>query len=212
MPSSSRKRFYKTLGFRLTFWYSAIFIVSSLTLSLVSFAFVFSTMRDHRKMIQLQLAQYRSMADSGGVQAIENDINQQGRPSQRRSFFVRVIAPGDEAVFLSHPQLWQEFDLRRVDWQAEGRWQYFTSNRDATLLEVVSARLANNQLLQVGKRIQDREEILENFRDTLLATMIPMIMIGIAGGTFLAYRALRPIRALINTTKSIVETGRMDLR
>ncbi len=25
MPSSSRKRFYNTLGFRLTFWYSVIF-------------------------------------------------------------------------------------------------------------------------------------------------------------------------------------------
>ncbi len=212
MPSNSRKRFYKTLGFRLTFWYSAIFIVSSLTLSLVSFAFVFSTMRDHRKTIQLQLAQYRSLADTGGIQAIENIINQQGRPSQRRSFFVRVVAPRDETVFLSHPQLWQEFDLRRVDWQAEGQWQYFTSNHDATLLEVASARLANNQLLQVGKRIQDREEILENFRDTLLATMIPMIMIGVGGGAFLAYRALRPVRSLIQTTQSVVETGRMDLR
>src|SRR5688572_14976305 len=103
MPSSSRKRFYKTLGFRLTFWYSSIFILSSLILSIVSFAFVFSTMRDHRKTIQLQLAQYRSIADAGGVQAIENIISQQGRPSQRRSFFVRVIAPGDETLFLSNP-------------------------------------------------------------------------------------------------------------
>ena len=120
-------------------------------------------MRDHRKTIQLQLAQYRSIADAGGVQAIENIINQQGRPSQRRSFFVRVIAPGDETLFLSNPRLWQEFDFRRVDWQTEGEWQYFTSTRDATLLEVTSARLANNQLLQVGKRIQDREEILEEF-------------------------------------------------
>jgi signal transduction histidine kinase len=212
MPSSSRKRFHKTLGFRLTFWYSSIFILSSLTLSIVSFAFVFSSMRDHRKTIQLQLAQYRSIADAGGVQAIENIVNQQGRPSQRRSFFVRVIAPGDETLFLSNPRLWQEFDIRRVDWQTEGEWQYFTSTRDATLLEVTSARLANNQLLQVGKRIQDREEILENFRDTLLATMIPMILIGLGGGAFVAFRALRPIRALIHATRSIVETGRMDLR
>jgi signal transduction histidine kinase len=212
MPSSSRKRFHKTLGFRLTFWYSSIFILSSLTLSIVSFAFVFSTMRDNRKAVQLKLAEYRSIADAGGVQAIENIINQQGRPSQRRSLFVRIIAPGDETIFLSTPQLWQEFDLRRNNWEAEGQWQYFTSKRDATLLEVTSTRLANKQLLQVGKRIQDREEILENFRDTLLATMIPMILIGVGGGAFWAYCALRPVRALIQTTQSVVETGRMDLR
>ena len=212
MPSSSRRRFYKTLGFRLSFWYSSIFIVSSLTLSIVSFAFVFSTMRDHRKAIQLQLAEYRSVAETRGPQALERTISQQGRPSQRRSFFVRVIAPGGETIFLSNPRLWEEFDLTRTDWQAEGQWQYFTSNRDTTLLEIISVRLANNQILQVGKRIQAREEILENFRDTLLATMIPMIMIGVGGGAFLAYRALRPVRALIHTTQSVVETGRMDLR
>jgi signal transduction histidine kinase len=64
----------------------------------------------------------------------------------------------------------------------------------------------------VGKSIQDREDILERFRDTLLATMIPMILIGLGGGSFVAFRALRPIRALIGATSSIVATGRMDLR
>ena len=87
MPSSSRKRFHKTLGFRLTFWYSSIFILSSLTLSIVSFAFVFSTMRDNRKTIQLQLAQYRSIADAGGVQAIENIVSQQRKAQPAAIFF-----------------------------------------------------------------------------------------------------------------------------
>src|SRR5687767_8250579 len=138
MPSSSRKRFHKTLGFRLTFWYSSIFIVSSLTLSIVSFAFVFSNMRDNRKAIQLQLAEYQSLAETGGLQALERIISQQSRPSQRRSFFVRVITPGDETIFLSNPRLWEEFDLMRTERQAEGQWQYFTSNRDTTLLEITS--------------------------------------------------------------------------
>ena len=42
--------------------------------------------------------------------------------------------------------------------------------------------------------------------------MIPMILISLAGGAFLAFRALRPIRDLIHTTQSIVDTGRMDAR
>lgn len=213
MPLSFRRRFYKTLGFRLTFWYSSIFILSSLTLSIVSFAFVFSTMRDNRKTIQSQLAEYRSIAEESGIQAIDKMIREQRNPSRRTSFFVRIIAPGNKTVLLSHPRLWEEFDFMSFDdRQGEGRWQYFTSHRDTGLLEVTSVRLANNQILQVGKSIQDREDILERFRDTLLATMIPMIMIGLGGGAFLAYRALRPIRALVQTTQSIVETGRMDLR
>jgi signal transduction histidine kinase len=79
-------------------------------------------------------------------------------------------------------------------------------------LEVSSARLSNGNLLQVGKSIQDREEVLERFRETLLATMIPMILIGLVGGAFLASRALRPIRNLSLVARSIVDTSRFDAR
>jgi signal transduction histidine kinase len=213
MPLSSPKRFHKTLGFRLTFWYSSIFILSSLTLSVVSFAFVFSTMRDNREAIQLKLSEYRSLADSDGVQGLAKTLAEQRNPSRRTTFFVRVVAPGNKTVLLSNPRLWEEFDfLRFDDWPVEHKWLYFPSKRDTGLLEVTSARLANDYVLEVGKSIQDREDILQRFRDTLFATMIPMILIGLGGGAFLAYRALRPIRALIGTTRSIVETGRMDLR
>ena len=45
-----------------------------------------------------------------------------------------------------------------------------------------------------------------------MGVMIPMILISLAGGAFLAFRALRPIRDLIQTTQSIVNTGKMDAR
>jgi len=41
--------------------------------------------------------------------------------------------------------------------------------------------------------------------------MIPVVVLGIVGGSFLAFRALRPIRSLIQTVRS-VSTGRMDSR
>ena len=73
-------------------------------------------------------------------------------------------------------------------------------------------RLPDNNVLQVGKSIQDREEVLERFRDTLLATIIPMIFIGVAGGAYFAVRALRPLRSLSNVTRSIIDTARFDAR
>ncbi len=111
-------------------------------------------MRDNRKTIQLQLAEYRSLAEQGGVQAIEKIISQQRKPSRRTSFFVRVIAPGNITVLLSNPRLWEEFDFMSFDDRhAEGQWQYFTSNRDTGLLEVTSARLSNNQVCCRSARV-----------------------------------------------------------
>src|SRR5207253_2366960 len=54
--------------------------------------------------------------------------------------------------------------------------------------------------------------ILENYRETIIAVTIPMVVIALAGGTFFAFRAVRPIRSVIETTQQIVDTGRVDVR
>ena len=207
------KRFHKTLGFRLTFWYSTIFILSFLTLSVVSYFFVFSSIRDNRRPITAKLSEYVSLAEREGLPAIESASRKQERPSRRNSFYVRVVDPDNVTLFLSNPRLWEQFDTTRPQDQIrEGHWHYYTSRRDGDLLEVASARLRDGKLLQVGKSIQDRDEVLERFRDTLLATIIPMVLIGFAGGAFLAFRALRPIRNLSLVARSIVDTARFDAR
>jgi signal transduction histidine kinase len=207
------KRFHKTLAFRLTFWYSAIFILSFLALSIISYLFVFSAIRDNRATIKAELSEYVSVAERDGIEAIKTASHKQAKPSRRTSFFVRLVNTDNTTLFLSNPHLWEQFDLTRPQDQVlEGQWHYYTSERDGDLLEVASARLKDSKLLQVGKSIQDRDEVLEHFRDTLLATIIPMVLIGFAGGAFLAFRALRPIRDLSGVARSIVDTARFDAR
>jgi signal transduction histidine kinase len=207
------KRFHKTFAFRLTFWYSAILIVSFLTLSVLSYLFVFSSIRDNRRAIKAELSKYVSLAEHGGIEAIRTASLKQRNASRRNSFFVRVVDPDNKTQFLSNPRLWEPFDTTRPqDQLIEGQWHYYTSRRDGDLLEVMSARLRDNKLLQVGKSIQDRGDVLEHFRDTLLATIIPIVLVGFAGGGFFAFRALRPIRNISAVARSIVDTGRFDAR
>lgn len=206
-------RFYKKLGVRLTVWYSGIFVLSSSVFFLVSYLFVFSTVRDNRGAIQATLLQYKAKAEDGGVQAVDVLSRRQRSPSRRNSFFIRLVGPNNDTLFLSNPRLWEKFDFAfRPTPATEGEWHYYTSKRDGDLLEVASVRLANGSLLQVGKSIQDREEVLERFRETLLATIIPMVVIGLTGGAFVAFRALRPIRNLSFVVRSIIDTGRFDAR
>ena len=207
------KPFRNSLAFRFTFWYSAVFIFSFLILSVLSYLFVFSAIRDNRRAIKAELAKYVSLAESGGIEAVKSASLEQTNPSRRNSFFVRVVDSDNRTEFLSNPWLWEQFDTTRPQEQLpEGQWHYYTSRRDGDLLEVMSARLRGIKLLQVGKSIQDRGDVLEHFRDTLLATIIPMVFVGFAGGAWLAERALRPIRDLSLVTRSIVDTSRFDTR
>ncbi len=66
------RRFHKTLAFRLTFWYSAIFILSFLVLSVISYLFVFSAIRDNRAAIKADLSEYVSLAERDGIEAIKS--------------------------------------------------------------------------------------------------------------------------------------------
>jgi len=207
------KDFRKALRFRLTLWFSVIFTFSCLTLFIVSYAYFSSFLEDNRRAIKSRLSDYRSLFEKGGIQAVADEVNSSGRASRRTSFFVRVVDSDNETVFLSNPQLWMKFDLTPLqDRPAEGQWQYFPAKRGGDLLEVASTYLPGNYLLQVGRRIQDRSEILEDFRETIVAITIPMILLGLAGGAFFAFRALRPVRDLIQTTQSIIDTGKMDAR
>ena len=213
MPLTFTSSFHRTLGFRLTAWYSGIFIVSSLILLSVSYLIVFSELRDERGAIQSQLREYAILVDTRGASALAQKFAEQRKPSRRNSFFARITDSDGATVFLSNPRLWEKFDFANpLKPPLMGQWQYYASDRGGDLLEVAALRLANGHVLQVGKGIQDREEVSERFGETLLATIIPMILIGVAGGAFLAFRALRPIRYLRGVARSIVDTARFDAR
>lgn len=212
MPLSLLKYQQNALGIRLTLWYSTIFVISSLVVFLVSYIFLFSSLKSNRQAIELKLSQYASRFQGGRLPAQKSAISGANHVSLRRAFFVRVIGPDNETLFLNHPDLWQKFELKPPDPTVEGEWRYFPARRDGDMLEVLSTRLPNGLLLQVGKRIQDREEVLEHFRETIVGVIIPVILIGLVGGAFLAFRALRPVHHLIQTAQSVVDTGKMDAR
>ncbi len=208
MPLNLLSGLRKSLSFRLTLWYSAIFIVSSVMLFVLSYVFLTISVRDNQKIIQSRLKKFAALAENGGIPAVV-----QAASDWRNRFFVRIVGPEGNTVFMSPPRSWSKFDLQAVQQRPiEMGWQYFPSRTDSDVLEVTSVYVPGGYALQVGNDIEDRKEILEDFRQTTLAVMIPIILIGLAGGAFFAFRATRPIRNLIRITQSIVETGKMDAR
>ena len=76
---------------------------------------------------------------------------------------------------------------------------------------MASAQLPDGSLLQVGMSTEDRDELLEAFGWIVLGILIPVVGGGVIGGMFLAFRALRPVRHLIETVRAI-EAGTMGSR
>jgi len=186
--------------------------------ALFVFAYFFlssSIQQRDRDLIQSRLKEFEGQYQIGGLEALKNKILSDKRSSKRNSFFVRVAEPTGNTVFLNKPDQWTDSGLRGIGAatvNGKERWTSVTSADDENALEIASIRLHDGNILQVGKSTEGREELLENFRTVFSGILIPTILIGFIGGQLLAIRALRPIRRLINTVRSVTETGKMDLR
>jgi len=208
-------RFLRTAGFRLTLWYSGIFILSSLLLfSLTYFILSTSLHRQDREAIHTKLKELSSFYQAGGIKSLERQVSVRKKFERQNPFFVRVADGSNRTLFLVIPYQWVEIDIKALERKvpvAKETWFYLRGRNKKDLLEIASAPLGGHYFLQVGKSTVDRERILERFRGIFATVLVPLIICGFGGGAFLGYRAFKPVRHLIDTTRS-VSAGRMDAR
>lgn len=212
MRSSSSSRIKISLALRLTIWYAVSFLVITVALSIISYVYLSSAVRDNGKIVQDKLKEFTAITEQHGVHSIgQFDTNKHPNYS-RKGVVTRVIDNHGVVSYESNPQIWEEFATASRNPAAMGVWQFVPSSQDRDVLELMTVRLPGGFLLQVGKEIQDRKEILGHFRDTIIGVTIAVIIIGLAGGALLAFRALQPVRQLSQVIQSIVRTGDVKAR
>jgi signal transduction histidine kinase len=211
-------RVRKTLGFRLTAWYSGLFTLSTLALFGTAYVLLSSSLqRRDREAIHLKLKEYAAEYQLGGREAIERKLAFETLQMGKARFFVRVAGPDNRTLFCTSAKPWKDFDvaqLEKISVSAATPWVYVPSTEadEDDVLEIASVPLADGSLLQVGTSTEGREDLLEQFGGAFAGVMIPVVVIGLAGGSFLAFRALRPLRGFITSLQSIVTTGNLTAR
>lgn len=204
-----------TVGFRLTLWYSGIFILSSVLLFGLAYFFLSSSLiRKDEEAIQVRLKELSALYQTGGLEYVEREVTIEKKFERRNPFFVRLAGRDNKTLLVIFPYQWSDFNMKELEvkgLEAVPQWIRLSSKGSKHFLEVASIRLAGGYLLQAGKSTEERERILRHFREIFAAVMIPLILCGFIGGAFLSTRALQPIRHVIDAIHSI-STGRMDAR
>jgi signal transduction histidine kinase len=215
MSFKSLERLRKTTGFRLTVWYSGLFILSALILFALAYALLWSSLRQKdRESIALELHELAALYHDSGLEGVTREIELQQRLYGTRAFFIRLADLQHHTRFLILSDQWEAFHLTRLKKMvgtADIQWIEVPGRGNENRLEVASLGLPDGWLLQVGKSTADRRLVLEHFREIFTGVILAVILLGFGCGTFLAFRTLRPIRHLIQTVQSI-EAGAMDIR
>ncbi len=220
------KKLRKTTAFKLTLWYSSVFIVSSLILFVLVYFLLSSVIeKKDRKIIETKLEEYSLQYENAGRDTMLEEIRLERVSNDRGGFLVRVADPNNRTILLTKPHKWRGIRKSELEsgipltsrnyWiRVHGNFDEDGSSENSydDILEVATHRLPDGYILQVGKDPEEREDFLERFQTIFAVILIPAILLGLAGGSFLALRALRPIKDLNRTVQDIIKTGKMDKR
>jgi signal transduction histidine kinase len=216
MSSRWRDALRDALGLRFALWYAVIFVASALALVALTYVLLSASLRRYdRDTIETALVQYARAYMIGGVPALAREIQEGNLAALPGPLFVRTVGPGQQLVFFSSPQEWRQLDLSQLETPmgiGEQAWSSLDLGEGGDVLEVASVRLPDGTLLQVGRSTERRRELLQQFRLVLLIDLVLVVVIALVGGVLVTQSGLQPVRALADTVRGIVRTGRTDAR
>ncbi|HWC58985.1 MAG TPA: HAMP domain-containing sensor histidine kinase [Verrucomicrobiae bacterium] len=201
----------RNVGVRLGLWYAFIFACSSVALLGLAYYLLVTTIGNKdRELVQARLREYAAVYDAGGLPALRNAVQQE--PEQ--TFYVRLVNVWDDVSFANVPKDWVTFnDVGGLEGYRRRVGVVVRIPKDAEKdFVIASAVLPDNSLLQVGRSTDSREALLEPVKRSFIIVGGITVLAGFAVGAFFAHRALRPVRQIVTTARSIITARQLDAR
>src|SRR6202521_3665046 len=210
------KRLCRSFSFRLSVYFVTGFLLSSMILFGFAYFLVSSSLQKNDKTaIQLKLKEYADEYQKNAVPGVKTKAESETNSGVLRPFMVRLASPHNHTIFIKPPAEGVNYDFRRLEQGTDvdsNPWIHLQSPDEDDALDIASVRLPDDNLLQIGKGPEDREDVLDQFQNTFLTVIFGMVILSVAVGTFLARHALRPVRGLIGILGPIIDTGKIKAR
>ena len=207
------KRAGRNIGVRLGLWYAFVFAASSVALLVLAYYLLAAAIGSKdREVLQARLQEYAAVYGNGGLPALRYAIRQE--TGDQKTFFIRLVSAWNDATVVNVPEEWITFkDIPGglAGYRRRVGVVRIPKNAEKDFV-IASVALPDNSLLQVGRSTDSRTALLDPVRRKFILFGSATILFGFLAGAFFAHRALRPIRQVVATARSIIQTGQLDAR
>ena len=215
MSSKGSEYLRRTFALRLGLYYAGLFTISAITLLAFTYLLLARALaaQDH-DVLESMLSRYTVEFEHAGLTGLRSLVEADAGEGRHERLLVRVINNQTEVIYFSTPPGWTTFDLSQLDEAPalSSGWSTIDNPPDGSVLEIGTLNLSDGVTVQVGRSSRIRDELLGNFRARAFEVLTLILVIGMAGGVFLTYAGLAPLRALEVTLRSILQTGQFDAR
>ena len=210
------RQLWRRLNVRLALWYSVMALAAVSAVLLITYLALRARVEEQdRDVVFFRLNQYSAEYRRNGLNGVVYlAALRKGRA--QKAFFVRIASAENKTLFERDIDDWAEFGpeelaKRKPPEDDQPEWVELPSAGGYKLL-VACLRLADGTLVQVGKSTEESSALLQQFRIISLVMQLVSIPASFAGGAILAARALRPLRSLTRTVRTIQETAKFSMR
>ena len=199
---------------RLSLWYTGLFAISAASLLFLVYYLVAQELaRKEEEVIRSRAKEYASLFQTSGYAEFKRRVLAENDPSDEKAFFVSVVSPFDVVDSVVVPQ---DFGTFRIESRVKRVWQQAEITRvpkdaqkDIAILPVL---LANGGTMFVGRSMSNRDALWQPLRQTVIPAGVAVLLLSLVAGAFVAHRAMLPVRQIVETARSIIQTGKLDAR
>ncbi|MGA2016123.1 MAG: ATP-binding protein [Opitutaceae bacterium] len=213
------ERFRQSLAIRLAAVYALVFAAGAAALfGTLYWVLARSLEAREREAVELRAGNLARAYELGGAVAVRESLDADTSPDVR-SLFVRLLGPDGGTVFATIPSDWVDPQVeRRLVPDGWGGWRTQDIHsvrvpRDAQRDFAVASRvLPDGRLIQVARSADSRAVLLAPLRLAFAGVGAIALLLSLTAGTFLAWRATRPLREVAETARRILDEDDLSAR
>jgi len=205
------KSFFRTVTFRLTLRYAVLFAV----LSAAAFGLVYVMLASRLggqmdERLHNSAKEFRALYLSHGLDALKAEFDREAQSNGIKTVFFRLLSNEGKTLAVSDLSAWRGLEAKPTAATISEKESFRTLSLPGRrhTVRVVSTKLQDGSVLQLGHSLKDDETLLERYRETFGWALAVMVTCGVIMGWLLARRAMAGVQRVTQTATQI---GQGDL-